>query len=151
MKANTALRILDLAVQLCMFFPLFMTGKWTPQESVICTYFSLGAAQVLSLFAHWLFNPAGRARRHRYSRIVTGFLIPAILALGCLLPGIHGAGGPGLANWLSMSGAGILYLECLVLLFTAPVLAIWYFWICIGELAILRAAISHRREIHWKL
>lgn len=150
MKANTPLRIFDLAGQLIMLFPLVVT-QGTVFERIVYTYFSLGSWQVLSHIIHVLANPEARTRRRGYSRFLLLAGIPAAIGGLIVLLGYGSGADTGLAYNVYMLGVGILFVECLILLFAAPLLAIWYVKLCFDELSSLRAAAMHRREIHWKL
>ncbi len=150
MKASFLLKYLDLAGQLLMLFPLGRsTGlSW---NNILLAYCTLGAWQVLSFLLNQLGNPGSRARRAGYAWVLKILACTALFSLLCSGLGFWLGQDPGLAGNIGILGIYILILFLIVLLFLAPVLAIWYFGICLCELRNMHAAGRHRREIHWKL
>lgn len=148
MKTAVITSWIDILGQIVMLFPLFAPFESESWHPVAQAYVSVGSWQVLSVVLHSTGNPAGRSRRVPYARFLGIIAIVAAIGAICVAPAA------GSSSWLDILGrfGGWLLITLRVVLFlTAPLLAAWYFSISVMELRQYQSAISHRREIHWKL
>jgi len=153
MKQTLCRKYADLAGQLLMLLPLiFLLSAEHCEYAAIC-YPSLGIWQALScgITAASDIKPAAGSRRFY------GILLVWILALFSFCSLI--AGGIGLIDpvhesYLARVAAGcrnIALTEAAWMVVILPIMAIWYVLITRQEILMLRGALRHRLEIHWKL
>ena len=104
---------IDLYIQIALIISLTIASLINQDGTFLVAYFVVGTWQVVSMLVHhynkWHISKAGR--RYYYHRITAGTIL--VMALAFLIP--------------------YLFIFCYLLLFAAPVMAIYYTAICYRE------------------
>jgi hypothetical protein len=153
MKQILFLKYLDLGGQVLMLFPLLFLLIPGYTHFSFLTYFTVGIWQAMS---SGLTAPSGAgsaALSRRFYGLVLRCLLGILATSLILYVPVSGNGyiQSGLPDRLERLTGSILLIECTCLLFLGPVMAVWYAMLTLDELNILRNALHHRAEIHWKL
>ena len=152
MKQILLLKYADISGQVLMLLPLlFAISPGNRPYAAIC-YLTVGIWQTISciIVAMSGTRPVAHSRRF-FGHVlicVQGLFVAAIiltLAIGLV------AMPAGLLFPLTAFCKKLVLTEASFILFLEPVMAIWYAIITLEEIAMLRGALLHRSEIHWKL
>ncbi|MGC4100144.1 hypothetical protein [Ferruginibacter sp.] len=107
-------KTIDVWISMILIFSFVIYGCCRQDEYFLTGYFVVGGWQVISMLVHYFnkwFCEAGTKRRNYHFTVFTIFILA-------------GAG---------IIFTAILYLVLIVLLFAAPVMAIFYTWLCYDE------------------
>lgn len=127
------LKRLDLVLQVTAFAVPVLWGVLTGAPWLaFCAYYTVGAAQVLSAVIHLV---AGTHRHHRrrrrYEWALLGVLVAGLVTIIALM-----------IDKIVKSDIfdGVVFLYLLAMLVTGPVMAVYYFRLCILEVRALKTA-----------
>lgn len=111
-------KALDIVGQiLCVWMPMIDTGMDASEDDIFFMYFIIGGWQVVSFMAHKATKEKGNEARKLYGLLLLLIVVAGIVSAVLVAP----------------TGALMLVLYAMAMMFIGPAMAVFYFVICVVE------------------
>jgi hypothetical protein len=151
MKEILFWRRLDFAGQMLMLLPLVAVVSPAGRGYAGFVYLTLGVWHLVSTIVNAVIKPRLSVPARKSFNIAAAWILGIFVT--CIVGILLTERVPDQSIWDGIGRActGIAWVEACMMLVGGPMMAIWYFSITIDEIQLVKKAINHRSEVHWKL
>lgn len=151
MKELLFWRRIDFAGQMLMLLPLITIIFPQSREYAFFVYLTLGSWHLMSCIINAIIKPkpAAESRNlfNRFAVVILGLFSICVLIAITADSVTYGS----FTESIGDACATIALMEAYLMLIGGPIMAIWYFAITLEEIKLVKDALQHRTEVHWKL